>query len=148
MSLPKTILVPVDFSDASEHALAYAIDLAKANGGKVHVLHAFELPVIGFPDGTLVATAEMASKIVDSAQASLDKLVAKHKDDGVPVSGTLKQSDPREAIVSAAKDLDVDLVVMPTHGRRGFARALIGSVAESVVRTCPVPVLTLREPKR
>lgn len=146
MSLPKTILVPVDFSEHSDRALAYALDLAKSTSGTVHVMHAFELPVIGFPDGTLVATAEMAAKIVDSAQSSLDKLVTAHKGSGVTLTATLKQADPRTAIVSMAKELDADLIVMGTHGRRGLAHVLIGSVAENVVRTSTVPVLTLRDP--
>jgi nucleotide-binding universal stress UspA family protein len=148
MSLPKTILVPVDFSEASERALVYALDLAKSTGGTVHVMHAFELPIIGFPDGTLVATAEMAAKIVDSAQSSLSALVAKYESTSVPLTAALKQADPRAAILAVAKELDAELVVMGTHGRRGLAHALIGSVAESVVRTSPIPVLTLREPKR
>jgi len=148
MSLPKTILVPVDFSEASERALVYALDLAKSTGGTVHVMHAFELPIIGFPDGTLVATAEMAAKIVDSAQSSLSALVAKYESTSVPLTAALKQADPRAAILAVAKELDAELVVMGTHGRRGLAHALIGSVAESVVRTSTIPVLTLREPKR
>jgi len=55
----------------------------------------------------------------------------------------LKQADPREAILAAAEDLSADLVIMGTHGRRGIARALIGSVAEAIVRASTIPVLTV-----
>ena len=143
MTLPKTILVPTDFSDASEAALAYAITLGAKLEASVHVVHAFELPLVGFPDGTMTITAEMASRIIEGAQKGLDDLTRKYGHRGVKLSTSLEQADPRDGVLTAAEKVKADLIVMGTHGRRGISRALIGSVAEGVVRTAPVPVLTV-----
>ena len=143
MSAPKVILVPTDFSVSAETALDYALQLAAKLGAKVYVMHAYQLPVVGFPDGVLLPTAEIATKIISWAQSQLAACVARRKESSVEIVPVLKQADPREAVLSAAEDLSADLVVMGTHGRRGLARALIGSVAESVVRTSTVPVLTV-----
>lgn len=126
---PKNILVPVDFGEASQAALDYAVDLAEGTDAKVFVLHTFEIPIVGLPDGVVAATAELTGRIVNAAQKAL-----------------LEQGDAREVILAEAKELGADLIVIGTHGRRGIARALIGSVAESVVRTSPVPVLTVHAP--
>ena len=142
---PKTILVPTDFSEAAGVALDYAVELAAKLGAAVHVVHAFELPLVGFPDGTMTISAEMASRIIDAAQKALDELAKKHASRNIELHTFLEQADPRDAVLSAAKKVGADLIVMGTHGRRGIARALIGSVAESVVRTSSIPVLTLRE---
>jgi nucleotide-binding universal stress UspA family protein len=143
MNLPKIILVPTDFSVAAETALDSALALASKLGAKVYVLHAYQLPVVGFPDGVLVPTAEIASRVVSWAQSELAACVAKRKESGVEIVSILKQADAREAVLAVAEEVGADLVVMGTHGRRGIARALIGSVAESVVRTSPVPVMTV-----
>jgi len=143
MNLPKIILVPTDFSVASEAALDQAIGLATKLGGKVYVLHAYQLPVVGFPDGVLVPTAEIASRVISWAQTELAACVAKRKGSGVELLPILKQADPREAALAVAEEISADLIVMGTHGRRGIARALIGSVAESVVRSSAVPVMTV-----
>ena len=142
---PKTILAPTDFSEPAQKALDYAVELAEKLGAKVHVIHAFELPLVGFPDGTMTITAEMATRITVAAQKSLDEVVARYKGRSVEILTSLVQGDPREMVVETARKVGADLIVMGTHGRRGIARALVGSVAESVVRTSSIPVLTLRE---
>jgi nucleotide-binding universal stress UspA family protein len=107
------------------------------------VMHAFELPFVGFPDGNVTVSAEMASKIIDAAEKAMAEAVRKHSGRRVVISTFLEQADPREAIFNAAKKVEADLIVIGTHGRRGFARALIGSTAEAVVRTSTIPVLTV-----
>lgn len=143
MRLPKIILVPTDFSVAAETALDRALGLASQLGAKVYVLHAYQLPIVGFPDGVLVPTAEIASRVVAWAESELAACVARRKESSVEIVPILKQADAREAVLAVAEEVDADLVVMGTHGRRGIARALIGSVAEAVVRTSPVPVMTV-----
>jgi nucleotide-binding universal stress UspA family protein len=142
----KTILVPIDLGDPSDAALAYAVDLAEAVRAKVFVLYAFELPVVGLPDGAIVATPDLATRITTAGQAALDRALAMHQSRGVAIDARLQQGDPREVILATAKEIGADLVVMGTHGRRGIARALIGSVTERVVREAPVPVLTIHAP--
>lgn len=141
---PFKILVSTDFSKPSEHALDYAIGLAQKLSAEVIVLHAYELPMVGFPDGTLLATAEVANQIITSAQTLLEKTVGTRKDRGVKITPLLRNGDPRDEILATAKGVGADLIVMGTHGRRGLARALMGSVAEAVVRTAECPVLTVR----
>ncbi len=143
MNAPKKILVPTDFSEPSDAALDYAVSLAQKLGASIHVVHSFELPVVGLPSGVLTISAEMASRIIDAAQTALAQLSEKYEQRGVKLETLIEQADPREGVLSAAKKIGADLIVMGTHGRRGLARALIGSVTEAVVRTSPVPVLTV-----
>ena len=74
------------------------------------------------------------------AQTDLANATAKRKGSGIVIQPILKQADAREAVLATAEDLSADLIVMGTHGRKGIARALIGSVAEALVRAAPVPV--------
>ena len=102
-------------------------------------MHAYEIPVVGFPDGAMIATADVAARISQAAQEALDKAVAALGGRGVPVDGILRDG-------AAADEIDADLIVIGSHGRRGIAKALLGSVAESVVRHAHRPVVTIRAP--
>jgi nucleotide-binding universal stress UspA family protein len=139
----RTILVPTDYSPTSDAALAYAMDLAAALGASVHVLHSYETPVYGPPEATFVATPETMSAIRDAAKKGIDAAVAKHQGRGVALEGHLAEGRASEVILATAAQVGADLIVIGTHGRRGIARALLGSVTEKVVRTSPVPVLTV-----
>ena len=143
MTLPKTILVPHDFGTGSEHALTYAVDLAKALGAELVVMHAYEIPVIGFPDGALVATPELASRVLEGANTGLKKAVDTHAGTGVPLRGLVKQGPTWQTIIETADEVGAGMIVMGTHGRHGLPRALLGSVAEKVVRAAHCPVLTV-----
>jgi nucleotide-binding universal stress UspA family protein len=146
MTPPSILLVPTDFSRAAEAALDNAVALASKLGGTVYLLHTYELPIIGFPDGTLVPSAEMASRIVVDAETKLAACVEKRKKSSVRIVPILKQADAPEGILAAAAELSADFIIMGTHGRKGIARALIGSVTEAIVRVSPVPVLTVHAP--
>ena len=141
------ILVTTDFSETSDRALDYAIDLASRIGASVVVMHAYELPIIGFPDGAYIASAEVATGIATAAQKGLDAAIASRITRGVELKGVLKQDAPWDAVNTVAKELDADLVVCGTHGRKGLAHALLGSVAEKIIRVSNVPVLTIRGPR-
>jgi len=143
----KTILVPVDFTETSDKALDFAIDLATKLEASVTVMHAYEIPVIGFPDGALVATVDIATRIQEAAQKGLEASVAQRKDRGVPISSVLRDGVAWEEIRAVAEETHADLIVIGTHGRRGIARALLGSVAENVIRTVKTPVLTIHGPR-
>jgi nucleotide-binding universal stress UspA family protein len=144
MSLPKKLLVPTDFGEGSQAALDEAIELAKAFDAEILVLHAYEIPIVGFPDGALVATADLATRIVDGAREGLDRVVSENQGRGVRLTAVVKQGEPWRMIGDAIAEHGADLVVMSTHGRRGLPRAILGSVAEKVVRTASCPVLTVR----
>lgn len=140
----KRILVPTDFTDTSDRALDWALNLAGRLGGAVTVMHAYEIPVIGFPDGAIIATPEIAGRIAEASRAALDTAVAKRRGGPVPIDGVIREGVAWEAINALADELDADMVVIGTHGRRGLSRALLGSVAENVVRTAHRPVVTIR----
>jgi nucleotide-binding universal stress UspA family protein len=143
--LPKTILLPVDLGEGSDEALDYAVELARALGARVHLLHVIGIPAMGVPEmGVAYAGTMMDGMMADDLHA-LERMVAKHKatcDLGQPM---VKAGDPRDAINETAKELGADLIVMATHGRHGISRVLLGSVTESVVRTAPCPVLTVKQ---
>ena len=135
---PQRILVPFDFSGPSKRACDYAVGLAASLGAAVsivHVIEGFDVP----PSPAQRATMVMAMK--DELE-----LVARPLRPQVRELETLVvEGAPWEGIAAAARDCRADLVVMGTHGRRGIARALLGSVAERVVRTSTVPVVTVAE---
>jgi nucleotide-binding universal stress UspA family protein len=137
------LIVPTDFGEPSEVALDHAIELARALGSGVVLMHAYEIPIMGFPDGAIVATAELTSRILEGAQSGLDRQIKSREGCGVTIRGLIKQGDAVDMINETAKEIGAGLIVMGTHGRRGLPRALIGSVAEKVVRTAHVPVLTV-----
>lgn len=141
---PKTLLVATDFSDPSETALLYALDLAAALRARIVLLHAYEVPVAGVPEANFVAPFDMAERLAKSSQAALDSWVDKFGSRGVELRGLLKCGDPREVIEHSIAETHADLIVLGTHGRRGLSRVLLGSVAEYVVRTASRPVLTIR----
>jgi nucleotide-binding universal stress UspA family protein len=140
------IMVPHDFGDAAEHALAYALDLGQKLGARVTVVHAFEVPAFGYPDA-LVASLQFLPEIEAAAGRALDAVKSRVRGAPVDVEVSLRRGTPWEQITAAASEMKVDLIVMGTHGRRGVAHALLGSVAEKVVRTAPCPVLTVRAPE-
>jgi nucleotide-binding universal stress UspA family protein len=141
------ILVPVDFSAPSEHALEYAIALAKKLGASIEIVHCYDVPVLAAPDGAIIAGPEVVRRIIDSATEALDKVVENHAA-GAQLTPHLTQGPAPTAIVERAKETAADLIVIGTHGRTGLERWLLGSVAERVVRTSPVPVLTVHPPEK
>ena len=147
MRLPKRILVATDFSDTASAAFDYAVELAKQLGAKVTAVHAYELPVYGFPNGALVASVEMTTRIMSAAQEALESACKARANRGVEITPLVRQGVTWEEVHRVAEEMDADLIVIGTHGRKGLSRALLGSVAESVVRHSPVPVLTLRMKK-
>jgi len=141
------ILVPIDFTETSERALDYAVELARKLDAKVTVMHAYELPIYGFPDGALVASVDVATRISQASQEGLQGALDRRKDCGVEMRAILRDGPPADEIATVADEIGADLVVLGTHGRRGLRRAIMGSVAEEVVRACQCPVLTVHDPR-
>src|SRR5580704_8560191 len=114
----RRILVPTDFTETSDRALDWALDLAARLGSSVvTVMHAYEIPILGFPDGALIATPEIASRISDAARAALDRTVAKSNHRGVPLDSVLRDGVAYEEINAVAEAMNADLIVIGTHGR-------------------------------
>lgn len=144
--LPKNILVPTDLSEGAEEALDYACELATKIGATVHLLNVIGIPALGVPELGVALTSTMIDSLVADNQQALDALASAKKAAGCTLLGQvlLKTGDARDVIDQTAKELGIDLIIMGTHGRRGIRRVLLGSVAESVVRSAPCAVLTVR----
>ena len=141
------ILFPTDFSPTSESALRWATSLARDTGARLLIVHVEEpsTPYMGgefaIPESPGPAQRELAkllALVVPCDQGS--------DDEGVPYEHRLLLGDPAPEVVKLAKDENVDLIVMGTHGRTGLSRLLMGSVAEHVVRRADCPVLTVKQP--
>ena len=142
----KNILCPVDFSETSDYALEYALDLARQLGASVTLLHVCQLPAHPMDAGDMFPLEEFENEYMTRFSKQLDELVARHAGKGVELDSRITCGIPYDEINQAADEVSADLVVIGTHGRTGLAHMLLGSVAERVVRTSRVPVLTLRKP--
>ena len=143
----KSILVPVDFSSNSARALEYAHTMATKFGASLHLLHVCEVPSLttGSMDAYAIAYTNWSQQLGDEAERELLKAVPKLT--GVTVTTEVLFGNPPRAIVSAAARRGDNLIVMGTHGHGPLMHAVMGNVAERVVRTAPCPVLTVREPQ-
>lgn len=147
MNLPRTILVPTDFSECADRALAYSVDLAAQLDATICLLHSITNSVSSLPEVGAAYDVTIMESAREHAQAALDARVAQYRDRVGFAPTRLEVGDAREVIDLVASTSEADLIVMGTHGRRGLRRMVLGSVAESVVRTAPCPVLTVRPQK-
>lgn len=142
----RRILMPVDGSACSDAALAHGLQLAKEQGAEVKILHVLDTQAL-----YLLYEGIYVEEIADRWRREGEAFVARAADQarGAGVGATTELADGGgripDAIVGAAKAWSADLIVMGTHGRHGFDHLLLGSAAEGVVRTTPVPVLLIRK---
>lgn len=145
----RSILVPVDFSQSSRAALDYAAALADQMKARVDVLYVHE-PAGYLGSASLVAIPQVPAPAWDETRREivreLDGFIGANRSQVRNVS--IEPGNPSDVIPEIAKKGHADLIVMGTHGRSGLNRLVVGSVAESVMRKAPMPVLTVRMPKR
>lgn len=142
----KRILVPTDFSTASNLAINYAIEMAYRFNASIHLLHVLEEgPLAVYPDGFFAEPVALHQQRTLDAECQLTEAGARCLAARVRVTLNVTDGSPAVAIINKATKLGADLIVMGTHGRRGVAHLLLGSVAERVVRTAPCAVLTVRD---
>jgi len=138
----KRILVPLDGSPLAEHALDTVAELAGA-GAIVMLVRAAEARVLPGADPT-----ELQVEVVREAEEYLARVKARLERDGVRnVQTSVWYGSPVSAIVEAAQLRGADLIAMCTHGRSGIGRLILGSVAESVLRSTAIPILLMRVPE-
>jgi universal stress protein A len=143
------ILVPTDFSKHSQNALTYAAAFAEKFGAALYLLHVVQDLALFIPDavtGTPPVTPPVEQLTV-AVRAALDKVIAENQLWRFSVQAEVREGTPFYEIIRFAKDNDIDLIVMGTHGHTGLAHVLMGSVTEKVVRKAPCPVLTVRHPE-
>lgn len=140
------ILVPTDFSPHSTEATAWAAELAGRFGASITLVHVFQPVSMILPEGFVLKSADEIASLMSSLDAALmqarDQLSSLAP--GVSIDSVLLEGAPFAEIVRHARDNGFDLIVLGTHGRSGLRHALLGSVAEKVVRKAPCPVLTVR----
>ena len=139
----KRILVPTDFSECSEKAVAYAVPFAKQFGAELVIAYVVQA-YVPVPEMMALDSTGLLTGMRNNAQRELDKLRLRFSED-VKVKTLLRVGNPAKEIVSAADDINADLILLSTHGRTGVGRVFLGSVAEQVTRYARCPVLTVRE---
>jgi len=143
----ETILVPVDFSDHSKEALDAALQIAQLFGSTIHLLHCYHIQIGGVSPYGIVLPSGYCADIRDAAEKRLSDWHAIVSKEGIKTESILSVDSPSSAINLAAGEIDADLIVMGTRGLAGLKHAMLGSVAERVVRLAPCPVLTVKHPE-
>jgi len=146
MSAIKKILVPTDFSEASEESLRYACTLAGALDASLHIIHVSQNPYVagGFLD-LYVPPPDFFEDIERATSRNLEALLTAEERAKYAVTLVHRTGSSAYEILDYLREQgDIDLVVMATHGRGGAARLMMGSVADKIVRAAPCPVLTIR----
>lgn len=139
------VLVPTDFSEAAERAVDLAIEVATTYGAKLTLFHASWLPPDAYAayakhgEGNDWSSDAVARAARRTLEAAYERVKARYP----RTESAVAFGDPWHRILECAAERGVDLIVMGTHGRRGLAHAVLGSVAEKVVRSAAVPVLTV-----
>lgn len=140
----RRILVPIDFSDCSRKALAYAVPFARQFGASLTLLYVVQMNYAVGEFGAIDFPVP-ENEIRANAEKELAKLVASAVEEPLPTETLVRVGRPVQEIIATARERDIDLIIMSTHGHTGIKHLLLGSVTENVVRYAPCPVLTVRE---
>jgi len=144
----KNILVPTDFSDASRHAMHYAIGFCKKFGSSLCLLHVMEdLPVPTLSAYEGIDIGVYRERLEEDSKLQMERLIRETPDLGdINLKTKTRNGVPYMEIIDEAKESETDLIILATHGRSGLSHFLMGSVAEKIVRNSPCPVLTMKMP--
>ncbi|MEF8821880.1 MAG: universal stress protein [Halovenus sp.] len=139
-----SILLPTDGSETATAGLRWGLSLAEQCGATAHLFSAVDRDHANALSPVSGDDADPSTDLLEQARAHLDTLATEQDDRDVDVVTHATVGDPPEEIVEFVESEGIDLIAMGTHGRGGFDRALLGSVTDTVVRTAPVPVLSVR----
>jgi nucleotide-binding universal stress UspA family protein len=137
------VLIPTDFSDTAAAAAEYGCELAARLGARVTLLNVFSPGIVALPDAVYAPTEDELEMLAHAARSHLTAIAYRLVRAGLHIDVAAVEGVPSEAIAEWADTHGVGMIVIGTHGRRGLAHALLGSVAERVVRTARCPVLTV-----
>jgi nucleotide-binding universal stress UspA family protein len=139
----ETVVVATDGSESVRRAVGVALDLSRRFDARVEALYVVdETEVASSPDEV---REDMRNALREAGETALDDVSRGAEERGVAVETAVREGRPADEIVDYAREVDADVVATGTRGRHGENRLLVGSVAEAVVRSCPVPVLTVRQ---
>lgn len=140
----RSILAATDFSPQADDAVAEAAALARRFDAKLTIVHVYAPPGVLVPDGFVAASPQATRDLLEAVERGLAKVRERVAAPGLTIDTIAVQGAAATEIDTLALERGVDLVVVATHGRTGFKRLLLGSVAERVVREAPCPVLVVR----
>ncbi len=145
MTFPwKKVLCPIDFSEPARAAMKVAVEVSRQFDSELTLFHSYELPGYTLPEGSVVASPKMLQDLANQAEAHLAEWQRIAEGMGASRVATAQGiGAPAVEIAELAREGQYDLIVVGTHGRTGIRHALLGSVAERVVRRAGCPVLTI-----
>ena len=143
----RKILAPTDFSPHAAQAVCYACGLAERLESELHLLHVLAEVVPSGPDPLLtpVPPPEYYREAEEQSRIALAQSLDPTWGRPHALEAAVRWDSPVEGVVEYARDREIDLVVIATHGRAGLSHVLLGSVAERIIREAPCPVLTIRD---
>ncbi|MHC4307289.1 MAG: universal stress protein [Planctomycetota bacterium] len=140
----KKILCPIDHSDCSKEALKYAVSFAMKDEAKLYLLHIIDIR--SFSEGLDAMSKPIPDEeTLEQLRTKLLDCIPKEIRDDMDVEATVIQGIPFAEIISTAKEKEIDMIVIGSHGRTGISHMMMGSVSEKVVRKAHCPVLTVRQ---
>jgi len=140
----KRIILATDFSDISKHASSHALLLAQTCKAELKALHVFDPSGWNHPSHYYIASDGAVEGLEEAIQRGKNTLQKLAESFDLKVETIFAECDPGHEIVRVAEERSADLIVLGTHGYKGWNRFTIGSVAELVVRHAPCAVLTIR----
>jgi nucleotide-binding universal stress UspA family protein len=133
------ILFPTDGGEPAESVLDYALQIASEHEATIHILNVADTS----QDSLTRIRGEVIDVLEQEGEQTVEEAAERATEQGVPVVSEVRQGDPSVSIVGYSDQSDIDLIVMPTHGRRGLKRFLLGSVTERVINTAEMPVVAV-----
>ena len=138
------ILCPIDHSDCSKEALKYAVTFAMKDEAKLLLLHVIDIR--SFNEGLDAMSTQIPNEeTIEQLRVKLLDCIPEEIRDDMDVEAIVTQGIPFAEIISTAKEKEIDMIVIGSHGRTGISHMMLGSVSEKVVRKAPCPVLTVRQ---
>ncbi len=140
----KKILCPIDHSDCSKEALRYAVTFAMKDKAKLLLLHVIDIR--SFNEGLDAMSTQIPNEeTIEQLRVKLLDCIPVEIRDDMDIEAIVAQGIPFAEIISTAKEKEIDMIVIGSHGRTGISHMMLGSVSEKVVRKAPCPVLTVRQ---
>ena len=138
------ILFPIDFSDVSPVIVPWVLNMAEKFASEIHLLFvARGLAYYSSVYVSYVSIEGFEQEVVKGSETTMEEFISKHFADYGNCKGKVIIGDPAEEILNYAENEDIDIIIIPTHGRKGIEKILFGSVARRVIKMSPVPVLSI-----
>jgi nucleotide-binding universal stress UspA family protein len=142
------MVVPTDFSETADKALAVAMDLARSLPARLSLIHVHAPVMMLPPPIDMVSLDTIFPKAMEKLEEALAARAARVRDAGIDCDTAVLEGAPHVEIVNQAEKENAELIVMGTHGRGGLASAILGSVTERVIHRATCPVLVVPDRKR